>query len=128
MSLEPETYNPDAMLVEVRVRAGDFIATELTTVVQISSDVKQSKLRIKAASNLLLECLPVAELRELEQKYVDAMKVPVVKTDGSVGTVTPEIERAIREQQKLKRMERNSEPTKPSESQSQAPPENPSIL
>lgn len=123
-------YNSDevpdeAKTVEVRVRAGgDTFGIELAGMAVLSDDPAESKKRIRDMSVLLLESLPLEEVTERIRQAAASLMVPVVKSDGSVSTVTPEIIRAMHEQRKLKKMEpKTNEPGYKTDQES--PPDTP---
>ena len=116
MDIDPEENWQGKMQVQVTVGAGQFVTTELATVLVLENDDPKTRQKIAATCSMLLNCLPLTELRGMERQYVSAEIVPVVKSDGTVAAVTPEIARAATEQQKLRKtMEKKDDQAQPPE-------------
>jgi len=112
MDLEDHSFG-DEFTVEISIYTGDRCGVELSTTITVPSMPVKARTRIADMITMLLEAIPIATLRGYDRVYAQQPTVAIVMKDGSLVEVTPEIERAIIEQAKLRgRMEKKSEDKK----------------
>jgi hypothetical protein len=109
MDLEDESFG-DEMSVQITIHVGDKCGVELSTLIKVSSQPTKARVKIADIVTTLLESVPLATLRGHERVMQHQPSVAIVMKDGSLIEVTPEIERAIIEQAKLReRMEKKKD-------------------
>jgi hypothetical protein len=109
MDLEDAAFG-DEMSVQITIHIGDKCGVELSTLIKVPSAPAKARVKITDIITTLLESVPLATLRGHERVVSQQPSVAVVMKDGSLIEVTPEIERAIIEQAKLReRMEKKKD-------------------